>query len=135
MIVYSIVNQNGDCIYVGSTKNTITRRKNCHKQKARDEPNRLLYKHIAENGGWDCFTFQVLEECNENLKQVERKWFDELKPTCNIYRPIVSKEEDMENRRQRALRYYYEDTENKKQKHRDWYAEHKDEYNARRRKT
>ena len=135
MIVYSIINQNKDCIYVGSTKNTIVKRKNLHKQKAKEQPERLLYKYIIENGGWDCFAFEILEECNEDLKQVERKWFDKLNPICNIYRPIISKEEDMEHRRQRAIKYYYDDIENKKQKHRDWYNENKDEYNARRRKN
>ena len=134
MIVYKIINDNNDCIYVGSTKNTITRRKNLHKQKSKEQPERCLYKYILENGGWDKFEFIIIEECNENIKQCERKWYDNLNPKCNIQRPIISKEEDKEDRRQRALKYYYDDIENKKQKHRDWYEKNKDVYNANRKK-
>jgi hypothetical protein len=82
--------------YIGSTRN-FTMRKKYHINTSKNS-NLKLYDIIRENGGWDKWTMELIEEypctCREELVIRERYWYDELKPTLNINRPFTSYEEE-----------------------------------------
>jgi hypothetical protein len=71
--------------YIGSTTNMGVR-KYAHKRRCNDEKirghNYPVYKYIRENGGWDCFKIQVLEEgiyndrslCNQREASLIREY-------------------------------------------------------------
>ena len=77
-------------IYIGYTTNLkgrigVHRRVciyNIHKSH-----NQKPYRFIRENGGWDNWTFEILEEfsCNSKIeaRNTEKVWFNKLKPTLN----------------------------------------------------
>ncbi len=83
-----------DC-YVGHTVNGLSKRLINHKSACKTFPNRKLYKFINENGGFDNFTFELLEECclNNQLEAIEKEQFycnkegaslNTFKPSANI---------------------------------------------------
>lgn len=82
-------------IYIGSGKYLSSRR--CtHKFMYEKFPDRKLYKFMRENGGWDAFTFEVLEETDVNslqLRYLEKDYIKRNNPICNLYTPISSREE------------------------------------------
>lgn len=76
-------------LYIGSCKD-FKLRQYSHKQDCncikRKGYNRKVYKFIRENEGWDNFNMTILEYCKEEqLKELEQKYIEELKPTLNSY--------------------------------------------------
>lgn len=69
----SAINNELEC-YVGSTKNFSTR-KSKHKTECK-ESNVKLYRYIRANGGFDNWTFEVLEQIN-NVRSRYRRFFRE----------------------------------------------------------
>ena len=88
-------------VYVGSTTNFI-RRKNEHKSRCNNPKgnksfNIKVYKFIRENGGWENWIIEVLDnvdcEDKKELHKYEREWFEKLKATLNKRNPSRTKEE------------------------------------------
>jgi hypothetical protein len=77
-------------IYIGYTTN-IKNRIRVHREVClypiHKSHNQCTYRYIRENGGWNNWTYEILEEypCNEKKKALEREkmWFDRLKPMLN----------------------------------------------------
>lgn len=78
--------------YIGSTVN-FSRRKSHHKKNTTNKRGKLywitLYKHIRNNGMWDNFDINIIEEVepsggNIYLRQREQWYIDTMKPTLNI---------------------------------------------------
>ena len=87
--------------YVGSTTNMRQRksqhRRGCYNEKNKDY-NYPLYKFIRENEGfnnWKMIMVHAYPECktSEELRMHERNHIEELKPSLNVNRPIVTEEE------------------------------------------
>ena len=79
-----------DC-YIGSTKN-LNNRKSQHKcycnNKNQRKYNYNIYNFIRNNGGYNNFDYEILEEIyNGDLKQYEREYIEKLKPTLNKLLP------------------------------------------------
>jgi hypothetical protein len=74
-----------DFCYIGSTTNLKNRLKS-HKCDCANETrkgyNRKLYKTIRENGGWECFTFELIKHFDNLTKQeaqvIERVYIEEF---------------------------------------------------------
>ena len=98
-IIYKIQRKsNLSCVYVGSTKDTLERRIKYHYQDSKKK-SYLLY-NVLNSEGWNSFEFVCLEEVtDENRLWKEREYIELLKPSCNIYIPIISEEERKENDR------------------------------------
>jgi hypothetical protein len=81
-------------IYVGMTTNLISR-KSVHKYACTNENsskyNFNVYKNIRENGGWDAFCIEAIEEleCETRLEasKRERYWHDYLGAHLNTQLP------------------------------------------------
>jgi hypothetical protein len=89
-----------DC-YVGQTINFINR-KNKHRYSAINKTNRKIYNFINDNGGWNNWIIEIIEEllfdCSKEelffegyTKKIldrERFWISTLKSTLNTNLPI-----------------------------------------------
>ena len=87
--------------YVGSTTNMRQRKsqhiRGCYNEKNKDY-NYPLYKFIRENerfNDWKMIMVHAYPECktSEELRMHERNHIEELKPSLNVNRPIVTEEE------------------------------------------
>jgi len=93
--------------YIGST--------NCFRQRFREHRSRVdndtcndylkpLYLFIRNNGGWDSWFHEILEEVDISIKpkelfELERKYIDEQNPNLNNRMPILTEEEKIENQK------------------------------------
>jgi len=91
--VYKIARKDGvdaDMCYIGSTMN-LQRRKQCHRANCKKNPDRLLYRYISENGGFENFDLYILEkvvfEDKFELTGRERHWIESLTAPLNAYAP------------------------------------------------
>tara|TARA_R110000772_G_scaffold267316_1_gene391054 strand:- start:424 stop:969 length:546 start_codon:yes stop_codon:yes gene_type:complete len=97
--VYKIIckdNSITDC-YIGSTGNFKERRKS-HKKLVKNSKDRKynmkIYKCIRENGGWDNWSMIKIEDCEEDNKvKLEQKYYEELQPSLNSKRPLLTEEQ------------------------------------------
>lgn len=105
-------------IYVGSTLNHY-RRKNLHKHHCNNPKsiryNFPVYKFMRDHGGFDNWDIIVLEEYaaeNKNdLLWKEREWIENLKPSLNTLKPIVSRVETKERDKKTKKKYYEKNKE------------------------
>ena len=82
--------------YIGSSHDEIEREKN-HKDHWNNENsekyNYKVYNYIRENGGWDNWIFEVIEEfpCENKIELVirEQYHYDLLNPALNSKRPYI----------------------------------------------
>lgn len=85
--IYGIYDTDGVCVYVGSTCQPIAKRKAEHKVRSKQIPDRIIYRHIEEKGGWDCFDFRLITEVScenkEQLLREEGRYIRELNPVGN----------------------------------------------------
>lgn len=86
--VYKIFWDDKDDIYVGSTKNTLSRRIAQHRATHKSGSKYNLYKAIDNNGL--NFNYVILEsydvENNEEMRKHEQYWKDKINANLNTYR-------------------------------------------------
>ena len=105
--------------YIGST--------NCFRQRFREHRSRIhndncddylkpLYLFIRNNGGWESWYHEILEEVNINtttkeLWKLERKYIEEQNPNLNNRMPILTEEERLEHQKlyKQRMREYNND--------------------------
>jgi hypothetical protein len=84
--IYKLVNSVDDQIYVGSTCNSLAKRKSEHKSVARRRPNRHVYQHL-NSVGWNNVRIILIEsveaETKDQLLMREQHYIDLLQPTLN----------------------------------------------------
>ena len=111
MLIYCFTDRlTNELLYVGSTKNKLSTRMRGHRADCIKYPTWNIYERVTRIG-WKNVDVSILEEgfegTPEELRWQERRYIEELNPTCNDNRPIVSKEDILEGSRQRSLSYYY----------------------------
>ncbi len=112
--VYKIVNTVTGEFYIGSSKH-VKKRWVQHRSPStwKAKPNSLLYKAMQEYG-LDCFSFEILKEVEPyNLKQVEQRFIDTLKPT---YNQMNSKGWNIERHKEAHKKYNNKYSQSKKGK-------------------
>ena len=91
-VIYRIYCKNQDIkdCYIGSSKSIyfrIASHKSICNIKHSKNYNLCLYQFIRNNGGWDNFDYEILEDypCNnfEELRQKEQEYIDKLNPSLN----------------------------------------------------
>ena len=88
--IYKLVNDIDDKIYVGSTTQTLSRRKSLHKDYSKKYPNRKVYKYL-NNIDWKYTHIILIEKypCKDRIELIkrERYWYDKLSPSLNKNTP------------------------------------------------
>jgi len=106
--VYKLFNPDCTEFYIGSTTD-LKERKRCHKYCCTNENNSKynmeLYKYIREHGGYSNWNYQILEHITTSinkyeLRDLERKAIENMKPSLNCKIPNRSKNEYMEKYRE-----------------------------------
>jgi hypothetical protein len=101
--IYKLINSIDDKIYVGSTCNLLSQRKAGHKTSMLKQPTQTVYAHF-NSIGWDKVDIVLIEEieCENKMQlfQRERHYIDLLKPALNKIRPVITIEEQKENKKQ-----------------------------------
>ena len=104
--IYKLVNDVNDDIYIGSTATSLANRKYWHKHTQMPKV-KIMYDVI----GWDKLKIILVEgypcDDNDQLRQRERYWYDELKPALNTRRPWISEEERVEYSSGRDMTDYH----------------------------
>jgi hypothetical protein len=89
--IYKIThNDDNTQFYIGSTIR-ISSRKAHHKKNCTNKVGKsywcYLYQYIRANGGWDSFTFEILEtfqyESKTLVREKEQEFINKLSPTLN----------------------------------------------------
>ena len=97
--IYKLVNDLNGEFYVGSTTTNLAKRKAFHKKV--QMPG---VKAVFDEIGWEELKIVLVEEwpCDncDQLRQRERYWYDELRPSMNRRRPWVSELEVKESAKQ-----------------------------------
>jgi len=113
-IIYKIYHKdNEDLFYIGSTTD-LDRRKREHKYNCANRNSRhhnsKLYQIIRENGSWECFQFDIIEqvccETQEDLFKKEDEYITTLKPNMNSQKAFVA-----ETREEYKKQYYVDNKE------------------------
>ena len=121
-----------DCpeyIYIGSTK-SFRSRKYQHKSNT-NKMNNKLYNKIRENGGWDNWSMNIIDEGNDLTLTEARIKEEELRIKYNgnlnsnkAHRTEEYKKENYENNKEKTREYYKEYYQNNKEKAREHYKEY-----------
>ena len=98
-VIYKIQHNDDDSLlYVGHTTNFI-KRKQLHKSDSKLS-QKLIYKMIRENGGWECFTMIVIKvfPCENSMEACieEDRIMREMKTSMNTKRAYTTPEEKRE---------------------------------------
>ena len=119
--IYKLVNDINDNFYVGSTVNSLAKRKYWHRTKGSMMPG---VKAIYDEIGWDQLKIVLVEnfpcDSNDELRQRERFWYDELKPDLNRQRPWVGVEEAKQETKQRNEQYQQDNVDKIKQQQKEY---------------
>lgn len=149
--IYKIVPNNNklNYCYIGNTTNIEQRVKN-HRSNCENinscSYNRLLYKTIRENGGWNEWTLEEIEyfPCNNDIeaRQREQHYIKQLNSNLNLIRAFRTEEEKIEqintdNRtleqlREKTKKYYDNNKELCNEKSKIYYNNHKDYFEKKR---
>lgn len=124
-------------VYVGSTLKTLKKRKKAHISKSKEKPNRKVYKHINQNGGFNKVKIKLIEKYPCNTKQElftrEDHYINLLKPLTNINKALITpimKKQYINKWRQKHPNYMPQYLINWKNKHpnymSDWRCSNKD---------
>ena len=118
-----------DC-YVGHTTDFIKRKSkhkgNCNNPNDRNH-NMPVYQFIRANGGFENFDMVLIntETCENSLeaRRREREYIEQLGATLNKYRPFITIEEAIEQKKQ----YYVDNTDDIKQKAKTYYVQNREQ--------
>tara|TARA_R110000772_G_scaffold231385_1_gene342103 strand:+ start:256 stop:777 length:522 start_codon:yes stop_codon:yes gene_type:complete len=112
-------------------------RKRLHKNSSKTSDFKK-YIICRENGGYDNFVFEILEEyeCNNDAERYmrEQHWIDTLNPSMNSIRAYATEEQKIEyfkkynlEHKEERKQWYLENKEERKEKRKEYYQENKEE--------
>ena len=115
-------------IYIGSTCN-YKRRQSEHKSSCNNpnstNHNLKLYRFIRSKGGFDNFTFEIIEECsNEDKIELESIYYDLFNPELNTYKFDFDAKEYRENNKENILAYKKKYNNKNKEKVKEYHKEY-----------
>lgn len=129
-----------DC-YVGSTID-LNQRKSHHKGACNNEKSKKynlpVYRFIRDNGNWENWDFEILEnypcENKESLFKKERFWFEKLNATLNARYPErcqkewreIYREKNKQKIKEKEKEWYQKNSEKKKEKNKKYREENKE---------
>lgn len=134
--IYRLVNSVDGEEYVGSTCDTLPKRKCKHKDNAKKKPTRRIYEHLNAIG-WDNVDIVLIEEypCNNKmeLERRERHFIEVLKPTLNKSIPTRTMKEYYTDNVDKIREYCQQNKDKIKERQRKYYQQNKDKINEKHR--
>jgi hypothetical protein len=153
--IYMLYSEIDGEMYVGSTYRSLKDRFVCHNSEVLHPKiknmNTSVYVHFRDIGGSN-MKIRLIEDypCMDKPSLVwgERKWFDLLKPSLNMVRPVITQRERQDLRNEHTIKwrennperyselckkYHDIDPEKYKRQQKKWRDKHNIEYNAKRR--
>lgn len=138
--IYKIFCVDNECFYIGSTTNkSLAKRRQYHIDCANAYPNRKVYKHIRENGGWDLWNIVMIKKVegitnDEELRMAEEE--ERVKHHGQLYllnsqRAYCSPEVAVERNRENKKQYHKANKERLAEKGKQYRQEHEEECNER----
>jgi hypothetical protein len=130
-IIYQISNSDlPDYIYIGSTEN-FKQRKYQHKIDCINNKNLKIYKIINDNGGWDCWEMNPIEDYNCETKLEarirEQYWIDIKKANLNSINAFgLNKDKIKECQKEYKKEYYQQNKDKKKEYQKEYREKNKD---------
>jgi len=119
-------------VYIGSTKNfnnrKIKHKSNCNNENTR-QYNFKLYVFIRNNGGWDNWDFEIIEENIQDKVQalVREKYYIQLfSSSLNCYSPFRTEEEFKEYHKEQNKEYREKNEEKFKEYHKKYFKEYRE---------
>ena len=131
-IIYKItIIDRPEFIYVGSTK-YYSNRKWEHKKDYDKHPERLLYKTIRENGGWENAVMSPIEEyvCDNKIQSLirERYWLETLQANMNtMLKPTITEDEKTKRETEYKAKWFQDNKERLTEKNKEYREIHKEE--------
>ena len=115
-------------IYIGSTSD-YKQRQRAHKSDCNNpnSPNHncKLYRFIRSKGGFDNFTFEIIEECsNEDKIELEKMYIEMYDPELNTLKYEFDRKEYCENNKDKKKEYDKEYREKNKKKYKEYYKDY-----------
>ena len=110
MSIYKLYSKDPEIkeIYIGCTKRLLTHMRKhyytCHTSNT-PRHNVYLYRFIREHGGWNDWTYEILETITLTTieqRKLKRHYIETLKATLNTYLPTRTDRERKINARRRA---------------------------------
>lgn len=84
--IYKLVNSVDDQIYIGSTCNSLAKRKSRHKTSSRKRPTQRVYQHLNQIG-WENVRIILIEKVQaqnkDQLRLREQHYIDLIRPSLN----------------------------------------------------
>lgn len=125
--IYKLVNDVDDEFYIGSTCETLAKRKGGHKGAANRHPNRRVYAHFNQICWGNVHIILIEQYPCENIEQLkarERHWIEELKPSLNKSIPLRS---DTERSNTESTKQWKHENRNKvREYNKKYYKENKE---------
>jgi group I intron endonuclease len=89
--IYKITNTNNSKFYIGSAAISFKKRYNDHISSLKNNKHRNRHlQHSFKKYGLDCFIFEIIEICKEEIIAKEQYYIDTLNPHYNIARNVTS---------------------------------------------
>jgi len=129
-VIYCLYCKNEDVkdIYIGST-DSLNKRMIKHKSECNKSNQQKIYKIIRENGGWENWTYDILEnmECNDlEARQREEYHRKRLEANMNSQRAFQTQEEKIEQNREKGQKWYENNQERAKENNKNWKMKNKE---------
>ncbi len=136
-VIYKIIKKgekDESNIYVGSTKN-FSARKSKHKSTCQEKDTKKskykLYQIINNNGGWDNYNMEIIEEyscsCKIDLEKREKYWIDKIKSKINDKIPTRERKEYEKSEKRKESYKQREKSEKRKEWYKSRYEKNKEE--------
>ncbi len=127
-IIYKIISDEYEGVYVGSTTNTLKYRWCSHNHFYKDlTETRLLYTHIRENGGIENWRIELIEECDKSIRKEREQYYIDTIANLNmsdaVFNPEKKREYDKahyEAKKEYYAEYHKKDRKENPEKYSGW---------------
>jgi len=141
--IYKLIKKdatNDDMIYIGSTediKDRMRRHKiSCNNIKRRSYNNCKVYKYIRDNGGWDAWTYEIIDEVEVVLREDAARYegeyiikYDAINKLNEVVAGRTRKEycvQNVEKIKEKDKKYYQQNKVQIKQKNNEYRNKNKE---------
>ena len=93
--IYKLKSMNPEVkeFYIGSTIQKLKKRIDAHKTNYNKNMNSKVYNYIRDNGGWDTWTYEIIQEHTttdlRKLRDIENEYCIILKPKLNSIKSFI----------------------------------------------